>query len=90
MGVETSIGWTPIDYHLIGRSDFDFTFLDEATASQSLCKSQEFPELEATLTMIKEVQTQPNVSVLHQTMPEGPIQSFVIQPATLKSGCYSS
>ena len=79
------------DYHLIGRSDFDFTdFLDEATASQSLCKSQEFLELEATLTMTKAVQIQPNGSVLHQTMPEGPIQSFVIQPANPKTGCYSS
>merc|ERR1711917_176387 len=34
--------------------------------------------------MTKEMQTQPNVSALPQTMPESPIQSFVIQPANPK------
>ena len=73
--------------------------------SQSLFKSQEFPELGATITMTKEIQTQPNVSALPrvslprvslprvslpQTMPESPIQSFVIQPANPKAGCYFS
>ena len=63
--------------------------------SQSLFKSQEFPELGATITMTKEIQTQPNLSALPrvslpQTMPESPIQSFVIQPANPKAGCYFS
>ena len=58
--------------------------------SQSLFKSQEFPELGTTVTMTKEIQTQPNVSALPQTMPESPIQSFVIQPANPKAGCYFS
>ena len=65
-------------------------FSDEDITSQSLFKSQEFLELEATVAKTKEIQTQPNVSAQPQTMPESPIQSFVIQPANPKTGCYSS
>ena len=54
--------------------------------SQDLFKSQELPELAATVELTKEVQTQPNC--LPQTMPESPmIQSFVIKPANPKAGC---
>jgi len=57
--------------------------LDDDMTSQDLFKSQELPELAATVELTKEVQTQPNC--LPQTMPESPmIQSFVIKPANPK------
>ena len=69
-------------------------FSDEDITSQSLFKSQEFLEVEATslatVAKTKEIQTQQNVSAQPQTMPESPLQSFVIQPANPKTGCYPS
>ena len=53
--------------------------------SQDLFKTQ--PELPATVEMTKEAQIQPSESCLPQTMPESPIQSFVIKPANPKTGC---
>ena len=46
--------------------------------------------LEVTVNMAKEVQTQPNVSAIPETMPGSPIPSFIITPATLEAGCHVS
>ena len=46
--------------------------------------------LEVTVNMAKEVQTQPNVSAIPQTMPGSSIPSFIITTATLKAGCHFS
>ena len=62
---------------------------DDITTSQNLFADigQELPEIAATVEKTKEFLTQPNSVCMPQTMPESPIQSFVIQPANPKTGC---
>ena len=91
MGIGTAL---PLNSGHLIEADLLFTLKtfivdDDMTTSQNLFTEigQELPEIAVTVEKTKEVLTQPNSVCLPQTMPESPIQSFVIQPANPKTGC---